>query len=152
MPILMGRIEHIGLNCAIFIGAVSRADALGFPGRIDPTSPAFGASWISYFHDFADLSDLDASCLLELRDRLRPVVAALSAKGVFQMKLVSRSTFNDPLLAAWRSIVSNDPDYASSPRLLHDLPSAVRDLGLSETDGEQIRAWLEAQCARFLQA
>jgi hypothetical protein len=119
------------------------------PDRIDPSDPKFGCRWISYFDSKADLSDLDASSLLQLRERLRPVVAALAARGEFQMILVSNSVYLDPLLTIWRVMVGADPDYASNPVVEASLKAAGRQLGLSETDAEQARAWIEAQVAEF---
>ncbi len=145
MPVLVGRIERLEVNCLIWLGRVTRADALGFPATIDPASPEFGRRWISYFDASADLSDLDAACLMELQELLRPVVLGLAAKGELRMTLVSNSTFNDPLLAAWRAMTVTDPRYASNPVLVHDIPSAARAMGLSPAEGERARIWIEAR-------
>ena len=34
MPVLVGSLSDLGLNCLIFAGRVSRSEALGFPARI----------------------------------------------------------------------------------------------------------------------
>ena len=148
MPVLVGRIEQVNINCLIWVGLVSKSDALEFPGRIDPSGPDVGCDWISYFDRTADLSDLNAACLLEVRERLRPVVAGLAAKGEFRMMLVSHSKYNDPLLAAWQAMTSTDAAYASEPVFLDSIASASRALGLSAADAEQVRGWIRAQIGR----
>ena len=145
MPVLVDRIEQIGVNCLIWAGSVSRSDALGFPGRIDPALPEFGCSWISYFDSTADLSDLDAACLLELRERLRSVVARLAAKGEFRMLLASNSRYNDPLVAVWRAMTATDAAYLSNPLVVHDIDSASHALGLSLADARRARVWIESR-------
>jgi hypothetical protein len=147
MPVLVDRIGQIGVNCLIWVGAVSRAEALDFPGRIDPALPEFGCRWISYFDASADLSDLDAECLVQLRGRLRSVVAGLSAKGEFRMMLASNSRYNDPLMAVWRAMTATDDAYRSNPEVVQDVLSASRALGLSEAEAERARAWIELRTA-----
>ena len=148
MPVLVDRIGQIDVNCLIWVGLVSRSDALGFPGRIDPSLPEFGCRWISFFDTTADLSDLDAACLLELRERLRPVVSGLAAKGEFRMMLASNSKYNDPLVAIWRAMIATDADYLSDPVIVHDIHSAARALGLSAADAERARVWIELRIGR----
>ena len=147
MPVLVDRIEPLEVNCLIWLGLVSRAEALGVPGRIDPTRPEFGSRWISYFDAAADLSELDAACLLELRERLRPVVSGLAAKGEFRIILASNSKYNDPLLAVWRAMTATDAAYPSNPVIVRDIPSAARALGLSAPDAETARLWIESRIA-----
>ena len=147
MPILIDRIEQINLNCLIWVGLVSRSDALELPGRIDPSRPEFGRRWISYFDPKVDLSDLDPACLLELRERLRTVVSGLAAKGEFEMTLVSNSKYNDPMLAVWRAMTATDAAYASNPVLAQSLLSASRALGLSAEDTERMRVWIASRIA-----
>ena len=148
MPVLVDRIDQTEVNCLIWIGLVSRSEALGMPGRIDPSRPKFGRRWISYFDSTADLSHLDAACLVELRERLRPVVSGLAADGEFRMILASNSKYNDPLVAVWRAMVANDADYLSSPVVVHDIHSASRALGLSAADAERARVWIESRIGR----
>ena len=149
MPVLVDRIDPVGINCLIWSGRVSRADALGLAGRIDPARPEFGCRWISYFATGVDLSDLDAACLLELRERLRPVVSGLAAKGEFRMLLVSNSRYNDPLLAVWGAMTAMDPAYPSRPVVVADIGAAARGLGLSAADAEQARLWILARTDRL---
>ena len=148
MTVLVDRIEPLEVNCLIWLGLVSKAEALAMPGRIDPTRPEFGSRWISYFDAAADLSELDAACLLELRERLRPVVSALAAKGKFRIILASNSKYNDPLLAVWRAMTATDADYLSNPVVVLDIHSAARALGLSAADAERARVWIEARIGR----
>ena len=150
MPILLDRIGQTEVNCTIWVGRVSRSEALGLPGRIDPSRPEFGCLWITYFDSNADLSDLDAACLLELRERLRPVVSALAAKGEFRVMIASDSNkYNEPLLAVWRAMTATDAAYLSNPVVVHDLAFASRALGLSEADAESARAWIEFRVGRL---
>lgn len=145
MPVLLDRIDGTGINCLVWVGVVSRAEALRFPGLIDAAAPQFGGAWISYFHPAADLSDLDAGCLLELRERLRPIVSVLSARGDFRMILVSNSRYNDPLLDVWRTMAGTDPGYASNPLLVKDVAAAARALDLSAADTERVRQWIRSR-------
>ncbi|HXQ12319.1 MAG TPA: hypothetical protein VN805_15085 [Caulobacteraceae bacterium] len=148
MPVLVGEIGPIKVNCLIWTGVVSRSEALGFPARIDPSRPEFGRRWITYFDAGADISDMDAACVIELRERLRPVTAALAAKGELRVILVSNSRYNDPFLAMWRTLAATDATYASNPELVHDIDSAAQALGLSAADAEQVRAWIDSQIER----
>jgi hypothetical protein len=150
MPVLVDRIGQIEVNCLIWVGVVSRAEALGLPGRIDPSRPEFGCRWISYFDSTADLSDLDPACLLELRERLRSVVSGLAAKGEFRMMLASNSKYNDPMLAVWRGMTATDATYLSSPVLVRDIDSASCALGLSTADADLVRVWIESRIGRKL--
>ena len=145
MPVIVDKIEGADLNCLIWLGRVTRAQALAVPGRIHPDQPEFGCRWISYFDASADLSDLDAASLIELRDRMRPVVEQLAAKGEVKMILTSNSMFNDFLIAAWRAMVGPDASYPSSPVVVRDLDGAARALGLSEAEAETVRLWIEAR-------
>jgi len=150
--VLVGRIGEIKINCLIWVGRVSRSEALEFPGRIDPSLPEFGRHWISYFDLGADLSDLDAACLLEVRERLRPVVAGLAAKGGFRMILVSKSKYNNPLLAAWQAMTATDTAYPSDPALAPDILAAACALGLSAEDAERARVWIHERIERSMSA
>ena len=145
MPVLVDRIEDTKVNCLIWVGRVSKSEALGMPARIDPSRSKFGRCWISYFDSTADLSDLDAATLVELRERLRPVVCRLAAQGEFKMILASNSIFIDPLLAAWRAMVATDADYPSNPVHVRSIDSASQALGLSAEDARQARTWIESR-------
>ncbi len=149
MPVFVDRIGQTDVNCLIWAGPVSKSDALEMPGRIDPSRPEFGCRWISYFDATADLSDLDAACLLELRERLRSVVAGLAAKGEFRMILASNSKYNDPLVAVWRAMSATDAAYASNPVVAHGIHAAARTLGLTATDAAHARRWIESRIARL---
>src|SRR5579871_108581 len=148
MPVLVGEMGPITINCLIWTGVVTRAEALAVPGRLHPERPEFGARWISYFADGVDLSQLDPDTLVALRDRFRPVIRALGAKGEFKSVLVSNSRYNDPLLAMWRLLSAMDASYASNPELANDVGAAARELGLSDAEAEQVKAWIEAQLGR----
>ena len=145
MPVLIDLIEPLQLNCMIWVGKVSRLEALAVPGRIDPTRPEFGPRWISYFDASAELSELDAACLLELRERRRPVVAGLAAKGEFQAILTSNSRYNDTLVAVWRGMTAIDEAYPSNPVVVRDLHAAARALGLSAADAGRARRWISSR-------
>jgi hypothetical protein len=97
----------------------------------------------------ADLSDLDAACLIELRERLRSVVSGLAAKGEFRMVLASNSKYNDPLVAVWRAMTATDGAYLSNPVVVHDILSAARALGLAAADAERARVWIESRIGRI---
>ena len=148
MPVLVERIGLTEVNCLIWVGVVSSSEALAFPGRINPSQPKFGCRWICYFDSTADLSQLDAACLLELRERLRSVVSGLAAKGEFRMSLVSNSKYNDPLLAVWRAMTAPEANYLSNPVVVHDVDTASRALGLSAADADEARAWVKSRVER----
>jgi hypothetical protein len=149
MPVLVDRIAETGVNCLIWFGRVSKSEALGLPGRIDPSRAEFGHRWISYFDSTADLSELDRACLLELQERLRPVVGGLAAKGEFRMMLVSNSKFNVPLLAAWGAINATDETYPSNPLVVRDVHAASQALGLSAAEAERASVWIESRVAEM---
>ncbi|HLI66000.1 MAG TPA: hypothetical protein VKU90_06515 [Caulobacteraceae bacterium] len=148
MPVLIGELGPIKVNALIWTGVVSRSQALDVPARLDASRPGFGPRWISYFDSSVDISDIDATGLLELRDLLRPVISELAAKGPFQTMLVSNSRYNDPLLAMWRTLTATDAAYPSNPKLAPNIVAAAKALGLSDADAEQVRAWIEAQAGR----
>ena len=143
MPILVEHLAELQLTALIWLGRVTRAQALAMPARLHPERPEFGSRWISYFDAGADLSDLDAATLIELRERLRPVVGQLAAKGEFRMVLASNSIFNDFLAAAWRAMVAPDASYPSNPVVVRDIDGAARALGLTPAQADQARAWIE---------
>ncbi len=149
MPVLVGRIGRTNINCLLWVGVVSRSEALGFPARIDPTRPEFGCRWISYFDPGADLSELDIDCLVEVRERLRRVVSGLAAKGELRMMLVSDSKDNDALLATWQAMTTADPAYPSNPVFLHNIHSASHALGLSTAEADSATLWIETQVRRL---
>jgi hypothetical protein len=143
VPILVEHLAQSQLTSLIWLGRVTRAQALALPARLHPEQPQFGSRWISYFDAGADLSDLDAATLIELRERLRPVVVQLAAKGEFRMVLASNSMFNDFLIAAWRAMVGPDASYPSDPVVVRDLPAAARVLGLTDDEAETAQGWIE---------
>jgi hypothetical protein len=147
MPILVDRIGRTEVNCTIWLGRVSRSEALALPARLDPALPEIGVRWLNYFDLAADLSDLDAACLLELRDRLRPAISALAAKGQFRSTLATSSRYIEPLLAVWRTMTALDVDYPSDPVIAHDIASAAHALGLSSEEAELARLWIESRIA-----
>ena len=143
MPVLVGSLGDLGLNCLIFAGRVSRSEALGFPGRILPDRDEFGGRWITVFDTAADLSDLDADCLLTIKERLRPVVAGLLAKGPFQAILVSNSKYNDHLVAAWKAMTVTDPTYPTNPETATTVLEACVRHGLSRDDAAAAAVWID---------
>ncbi len=148
MPVLIGELGRIKVNCLVWTGRVTRAEALGVPSRIDTSRLEFGSRWISYFDSAADISDLDAATLQQMREVFRPMVAALAAKGEFRSVLVSNSRYNDPLLEVWRTMSATDAGYASNPELSRDVHAAAESLGLSPADAADVQAWIEAEVAR----
>ena len=149
MPVILGELGPIKVNCLIWTGAVTRSEALGVPARIDPSRPEFGPRWMSYFNAGVDLSDLDPATFLEFRDRFRPVVSALAAKGEYRSIIVSNSRYNDPLLAVWRTLVATDDSYAANPEHVPTFQAAAHALALSQADANELERWIEAQLARM---
>ncbi len=145
MPVLVGSLGDLGLNCLIFAGRVSRSEALGFPARISPERPEFGVRWLTIFDSAADMSDLDADSLLTIKERLRPVVAGLLVKGQFRMILVSNSRFNDHLMECWRAMTVTDPSYPSNPETAASVPEACIRHGLPRDRATAAEVWIEQQ-------
>ena len=143
MPVLVGSLGDLGLNCVIFAGRVSRAEALDFPARILPDSAEFGVRWLTIFDAAADMSDLDADCLLTIKERLRPVVAGLLAKGPFRMILVSNSRFNDQLMDCWRAMTVTDTSYPSNPETASTIAEACARHGLPRDEAAAATVWIE---------
>jgi len=147
LPITLDRIDELGINCTIWTGRVTRDQALAYPLQIDPAAPETGCDWINYFHPDADLSDLDATTLLELLEVLRPVVAALRDKGDLRVTLVSGSRYLDPLLSVWKTIAETDADYAAKPVFVKSVAAAVRQLGRTEEEAARAQAWMTLRLA-----
>ena len=139
MPIAIGVFPGLDLNYLVFAGRVTRQEALAFPARIDPARPDFGCRWLTLFEAGADLSELDAPCLLAIKERLLPVVVRLGAKGKMRSVLVSNSKYNDHLMGCWRAMVSPDPDYPSEP----ETAASVREACLRHGLGAVEAAWVE---------
>ncbi len=152
MPVLVGAAGDVGLDYLAFAGKVSRREALAFPERIDPDWPEIGTRWITVFHPAADMSDLDAECLLAIKARLRPVVGKLAAKGSFRMILVSNSTYNDHLMQCWRAMTVGDPTYPSNPEAAASIREACVRHGLTMEQAGSVEAEIERDlrdAARF---
>lgn len=143
MPVVMGTVAGAGLDYLGFAGKISRREALAFPGRVQPDSPEVGVRWITVFDPAADLSDLDAGCLLGINLRLRPVVARLQAKGPFRMILVASSADNGRLIERWRAMTAVDPAYLSHPEAAGSIREACRRHGLAEGQIEAAEAEIE---------
>ena len=143
MPVLVGSLGDLGLNCLIFSGRVGRNEALGFPARIHPARAEFGSRWLTVFDAAADMSDLDADCLLAIKERLKPVVIGLLPKGPFRNVLVSNSRFNDHLMDCWRAMTVTDPSYPSNPETAATVAEACIRHGLSRDQAAVAEADIE---------
>ena len=152
MPVLVGAAGDVGLDYLAFTGKVSQREALAFPERIDPEWPEVGTRWITVFDPAADMSDLDADCLMAIKARLRPVVAKLAAKGSFRMILVSNSLYNDQLMQCWRAMTVSDPTYASNPEAASSIREACLRHGLMMEQAQSVETEIERDlrdAARF---
>ena len=143
MPIAVGAFPGLDLNYLIFAGRVTRQEALAFPGRIDPDRSDFGYRWLTLFEPGADMSDLDAPCLLAIKERLMPVVVRLGAKGTVRSILVSNSKYNDHLMDCWRAMVAADPAYPSDPETAASVREACGRHGLGVTETAWVENFLE---------
>ncbi len=143
MPIAVGAFPGLDLNYLIFAGRVTRQEALAFPGRIDPSRSDFGCRWLTLFESGADMSDLDAPCLLAIKERLTPVVVRLGAKGTMRSILVSNSKYNDHLMDCWRAMVAADPAYPSDPETAASVREACGRHGLCVTETAWVENFLE---------
>lgn len=152
MPVTLVSESSLGLSGLLFTGRVSERDALGFPAKIPTDGPLVSLKWINVFDSLADLSDLTADVLFRVRERLRPVVAALARHGPVEVVLVSNSALNDVFMEVWRAMVSLDADYPSKPRGASSIFEACQLHALSAEQAEQARVWLETelQAARNL--
>ena len=92
-----------------------KADALGLARRIDPVPGGIRMSLDQLFRSGGgSLGPRRGLRILELRERLRPVVTVLAAKGELEMMLVSNSKYNDPMIAVWRAMTATDATYPSN--------------------------------------
>jgi hypothetical protein len=144
MPVVMGTVAGAGLDYLGFTGKVSAREALAFPGRARTEDPEVGLRWITVFDPTADLSDLDPECMLEIKARLRPVVARLQIKGPFRMILVANSADRRRFIESWQAMTVADPTYASDPESAVSIREACLRHGLT---AEQIQA-AEAEIER----
>ncbi len=144
MPIAIGAVPGLDLNYLVFSGKVTRPEALAFPARIDPDQPDVGRRWVTVFESGADLSDLDADCLLAVKERLLPVVVRIgAAKGPMRSVLVSNSKYNDHLMDCWRTMVSADPEYPSDPETAASVREACARHGLAASEITRVESFLE---------
>ena len=121
MPVIIGSIEDLGLNYLIFTGSVSRDDLQQFPGRLTRSGYMSGVDWVVYFDPNADLSDVDAACLFDLKKELAIVISAFHDAGDLNVLLLLNS--NDDVV---------DPDYPTNPLLAKDFSAAAYMFGLTE--------------------
>ena len=131
MPVVMGSVAGAGLDYLGFTGRVSAREALTFPERVRAEDPKVQVRWITVFDPTADLSQLDADCLLGVKARLRPVVATLQTKGPFRMILVTGSTGAGRLIERWQTMTVADPTYASDPEAAGSIREACMRHGLT---------------------
>ncbi len=143
MPVLVGSLGDLGLNYLAFVGKVSRTDALEFPASIVAESPEFGVRWLTIFDVAADMSDLDADCLLALKARLAPVIVRLAVKGPFRIILISHSMYNDHLVACWQAMTASDPDYPSNPETAPSIADACARHVLTLPQAAAAEAWMK---------
>ena len=131
MPVIIGSIEDLGLNYLIFTGSVSRDDLQQFPGRLTRSGYMSGVDWVVYFDPNADLSDVDAACLFDLKKELAIVISAFHDAGDLNVLLLLNS--NDDVVAqSWWTLVGTDPDYPTNPLLAKDFSAAAYMFGLTE--------------------
>ena len=121
----------VGLDYLAFAGKVSRNEALTFPERARSETPTGASRWITVFHRDADLSVLDIDCMLEIKARLKPLVARAQVERPFRMIMVADRPDNDAVIARWREMTVPDPSYASKPEVVRSLEEACRRHGLT---------------------
>ena len=143
MPVFVGAFPGLDLNYLVFAGKVTQAEALAFPARIRPETPQFGCRWLTVFEAGADLSELDAQCLLGIKARLTPVVVRLGAKGSMRSVLISNSKYNDHLMDCWRAMVGTDPAYPSDPETAASLADACARHGLTPVETSWVESFLD---------
>ena len=143
MPIFVGAFPGLDLNYLVFAGKVTQAQALAFPARIRPETPQFGCRWITVFEAGADLSELDAPCLLSIKARMTPVVIRLGAKGKMRSVLISNSKYNDHLMDCWRAMVGTDPTYPCDPETAASLADACARHGLTLVETSWVESFLD---------
>jgi hypothetical protein len=143
MPVVIGTVAAAGLDYLGFAGKVSPSEALTFPERVQPENPDVGVRWITVFGPGADLSDLDADCLLALKARLRSVVARLQSGGPYRMILVASPADNGRLIERWQAMTAPDPTYESSPEAVHSIREACARHGLTAAQIQAAEAEIE---------
>jgi hypothetical protein len=143
MPIVMGTVAGAGLDYLGFAGRVSPREALTFPERLQPDSPEVGVRWITVFDPGADLSDLDADCLLDIKARLRSGVSQLQGKGNFRMILVAGPADNAQLIERWRAMTAPDPTYESNPEAAISIREACLRHGMTEAQCQAAETEIE---------
>ncbi len=143
MPVFVGAVPGLDLNYLVFAEKVTKAEALAFPARIRPETPQFGCRWVTVFEAGADLSELDAQCLLGIKARLTPVVVRLGAKGAMRSILISNSKYNDHLMDCWRAMVGTDPTYPCDPETAASLAHACAAHGLTPVETSWVESFLD---------
>jgi hypothetical protein len=143
MPVVVGSVADVGLDYLGFAGKVSRGEALAFPGRVDAEMPAGAPGWITVFHPDADLSALDAECLMGVKDRLKPVVARMQAERPFRMVMVADAAGPADVVARWRQLTVQDPNYPSQPEAAASIEDACSRHGLTPEQTALVIAEIE---------
>ena len=143
MPVFVGAFPGLDLNYLVFAGKVTQAEALAFPARIRPEAPQFGCHWLTVFEAGADMSELDAPCLLAIKAHLTPVVVRLGRKGKMRSVLISNSKYNDHLMECWRAMVGTDPAYPSDPETAASLADACARHGLTPEETSWVESFLD---------
>jgi hypothetical protein len=139
MPVNQRRAALSGANLMVLSGRVARDELLQKFGAIDESDAKSSVNWLVVDIGYADVSDLDFDTLLRLKAILAPKMAVMKARAPFDVAIVCRRRFNDPIYLTWQSLVGDDEDYPSDPMLFSDLEAACRRLGYEGPEYAELR-------------
>jgi hypothetical protein len=145
VSVSLAKVKECSLNCLLFVGAVSKADFVKLAKSIRSDHRACsGERWLIYVDPFADISELDVDCLVELKNITTKNVP--THRGL-DLVIISNSRFNDIVADAWCLLVDADPDYPYGALRANDVAAAAELMGLTARQAEIVRRQLDALVA-----
>ncbi len=131
-------IEEHRITLVVWTGKVTSEDLLKVPAYVDETPHPMNFAWLNLVTATADFTDTALAAFAELKNRTMEAVERRGRpQDLIRTAVVIASKVNSPILGVWRTFVSNDPDYPSSPKLCADLDDACAWIG---ADSEAKRA------------
>lgn len=138
MPVIKMQAPHSGANVMIFTGTIATDDLLAKFGSIDEGDDQSSNNWLILDLGTADLSELDFDTMTRLKALLAPKMAVMKARRAFDVCVVGLKPLNEPIYLSWKSLVTSDKAYPSTPLLFTDLASACDHLGYEGAERDEL--------------
>jgi hypothetical protein len=118
------RLPAHNLNLSIYSGHISRQDLLDYYSEVDANNPALDAPHITYLAPDTDLTRLDLTAFVQLKQTLAPKVKVLAQCPAFRCVAVCSTEQCEMIVRFWRAYLMRDPTYPSPPAFFRDLQDA----------------------------